>query len=138
MLSESPLRTIDDIENVFNLHIKSGADVTTTVASSRRNPYFNQVKRTPNGVKKVIESEYTARQQAPEVYDMNVSIYAYKPEYLATGKGVLEGYCEVVEMYDTAVLDLDKEDDFELMQIIAEYLYAHKIRFSEVRDNIPE
>ena len=29
-------------------------------------------------------------------------------------------------MMDTAVLDLDHENDFELMQVIAEYLVKHK------------
>lgn len=100
----SPLRTVEDLEHVIDKHINLGADVTTTVATARRNPYFNQVKRTEHGVKKVIESNYTARQQAPEIFDMNASIYAYEPRYLSTAKGVLDGYCEIVEMSDTGVL----------------------------------
>ena len=40
---------------------------------------------------------------------MNASIYAYRPEYLRAGKGVLDGYCEAVEMDDTGILDLDHE-----------------------------
>ena len=75
----SPLRTVADLENVIAKQIEKKADVTTTVATARRNPYFNQVKRTEHGVKKVIESNYTARQQAPEIFDMNASIYAYNP-----------------------------------------------------------
>lgn len=132
----SPLRTVSDIEKVVRLHTLSGADVTTTVASARRNPYFNQVKKTEHGYKKVIESSYTARQQAPEIFDMNASIYAYKPDFLSSGKGVLDGYCEVVEMYDTGVLDLDHENDFELMEVIAQYLFKTKQGFKEVYDNI--
>ena len=46
---------------------------------------------------------------------MNASIYAYKPEYLKSERGVLDGYCEMVEMYDTGILDLDHEKDFELI-----------------------
>ena len=64
-------------------------------------------------------SNFTARQQAPEIYDMNASLYAYSPEFLKSGKGVLDGYCECIEMYDTGVLDLDHEIDFELMEVIA-------------------
>lgn len=136
----SPLRTVRDLEAVINKHISSGAsgaDVTTTVAPARRNPYFNQVKKTEHGFKKVIESDFTARQQAPEIYDMNASIYAYKPEYLKTGKGVLDGYCEMVEMYDTAVLDLDHENDFELMETVAEHLFETKPGFKAVYENAP-
>lgn len=132
----SPLRTVEDLSNVIKMHLETGADVTTTVAAARRNPYFNQVKRTEHGVKKVIESDFTARQQAPEIFDMNASIYAYKPEYLKTGKGVLEGYCEIVEMYDTGILDLDHENDFELMEVIAEYLIGKHEGFCEIYEHI--
>lgn len=132
----SPLRTVEDLEKVITLHAEKQADVTTTVATARRNPYFNQVKRTEYGVKKVIDSNYTARQQAPEIYDMNASIYAYKPEFLKTGKGVLDGYCEIVEMYDTGILDLDHENDFELMEVVAKYLFENKDGFREMFDNL--
>ena len=133
----SPLRTVEDLEKVIALHEGKQADVTTTVATARRNPYFNQVKRTEHGVKKVIDSNYTARQQAPEIYDMNSSVYAYKPEFLKTGKGVLDGYCEIVEMYDTGILDLDHENDFELMEVVAGYLFEKRDCFREVMENIP-
>lgn len=133
----SPLRTVTDLEHVIEKQLETSADVTTTVATARRNPYFNQVKRTQHGVKKVIASNYTARQQAPEIFDMNASIYAYKPEFLSSGMGVLDGYCEIVEMYDTGILDLDHENDFELMEVIATYLFDKYEGFREIRDNIP-
>lgn len=133
----SPLRTISDIENLVRVHLEKGADVTTSVAPSRRNPYFNQVKKTEHGYRKVIESDYTARQQAPEIFDMNASLYAYNPEYLKSGRGVLEGYVECIEMYDTGILDLDHENDFELMEIIARHLFETKASFAEIYHNIP-
>ncbi len=133
----SPLRTVEDLEKVISVHQSTGADVTTTVATARRNPYFNQVKRTGHGVRRVIESDFTARQQAPEIYDLNASIYAYNPQYLNTGKGVLEGYCEIVEMYDTGILDLDHENDFVLMELIANYLIKNNDGFRKVYENIP-
>lgn len=132
----SPLRTVDDLEKVIEVQSEKKADVTTTVAAARRNPYFNQVKRTERGMKKVIESNFTARQQAPEIFDMNASIYAYKPEYLKSGKGVLDGYCEMVEMYDTGILDLDHENDFELMEVVAKYLINKYEKFGEIYNNI--
>ena len=132
----SPLRTVIDMENLIKKHRETKADVTTSVTDARRNPYFNQLKRTEHGFKKVIESDFTARQQAPEVFDMNASLYAYNPEYLMTGKGVLDGYCECIEMKDTGVLDLDHENDFALMEIIAEYLFKTDNGYGEVKDNI--
>ena len=132
----SPLRTVEDLEKVICVHSKKKPDVTTTVTTARRNPYFNQVKKTDHGVKKVIESKFTARQQAPEIFDMNASIYAYNPAFLSSGKGVLEGYCEIVEMYDTGILDLDHENDFELMEVIARYLFDNNISFRSIFVNI--
>jgi len=132
----SPLRTADDLANVVKLHMEKQPDVTTTVATARRNPYFNQVKRTEKGYKRVIESNFTARQQAPDIFDMNASIYAYTPEFLKSGKGVLDGYCECVEMADTGVLDLDHENDFELMEVIAKYFFENKKEYAEVYKNI--
>lgn len=133
----SPLRTVADLEAVIRKQAASGADVTTTVAPARRNPYFNQVKRTERGVTKVIESGFTARQQAPEIYDMNASIYAFRPAFLQTAESLWEGYCEIVEMMDTGVLDLDHESDFELMEVIADYLFRTNKAFSAIRDHIP-
>ena len=133
----SPLRTVTDLENVIAMQLEKQADVTTTVTTARRNPYFNQVMRTGHGVQKIIASSYTSRQQAPEIFDMNASIYAYRPAYLALEKGVLDGYCEIVEMYDTGILDLDHENDFELMEVIAKYLFQDKDVFREIYNNIP-
>ena len=132
----SPLRRVRDIDELLKKHFEKKPDVTTSVVPARRNPYFNQLMHADKGMKKVVASNYTARQQAPEVFDMNASIYAYSPEYLKTGKGVLDGYCEVIEMYDTGILDLDHENDFELMEVIAAYLFKKDPEFGEIRDNI--
>ena len=67
---------------------------------------------------------------------MNASLYAYSPEFLESGKGIFEGKCDVIKMLDTAVLDLDHEQDFEFMQVIAQYLFDNYLEFCEVRDNI--
>ena len=132
----SPLRTVSDIEALLKVHAEKHPDVTTSVTPARRNPYFNQVMRSDKGVRRVIESSLTARQQAPVVYDMNASLYAYSPKYLASGKGVLDGHCEIIEMYDTGILDLDHENDFELMEVIAKYLFEEYPSFKELKDNI--
>lgn len=132
----SPLRRVKDIENLLETHVRTQADVTTSVTESRRNPYFNMVKKADNGYKRVIESSFTARQQAPQIYDMNASLYAYKPVFLFSGKGILDGHCECIFMYDTGILDLDHENDFELMQVIAEYLFNKNSEFSEIKQNI--
>lgn len=132
----SPLRTVEDIENLINKKIETSCDVAFSVTDSRRNPYFNMVKKVEKGYVRVLESNFVTRQEAPEMFDMNASMYAYSPEYLRTGKGVLDGYCEIIKMYDTGILDLDHENDFELMEVIAKYIYEKKPEFGEIRNHI--
>lgn len=132
----SPLRKVKDIDNLIKKHIETVADVTTSVTRARRNPFFNQLKKMKHGYKKVCESDFTARQQAPEIYDMNASLYAYKPSFLISGRQILDGYVEIIEMYDTGILDLDHENDMELMEVIAKYLFESDIEFGEIYDNI--
>ena len=41
-------------------------------------------------------------------------------------------------MMDTAVLDIDHENDFELMEVIANYLLREQMEFRIIRDNVME
>lgn len=132
----SPLRTVEDVEMLINKKKETECDVAFTVTDARRNPYFNMVKKGEHGYERVISSNCVARQQAPEIFDMNASIYAYSPAFLMSGKGMFEGYCEVSKMLDTGILDLDHENDFGLMEVIAKYLFENKEQFAEVYDNI--
>lgn len=128
----SPLRRIKDIRALIEKYSSGLYDVVFSVTESRRNPYFNMVKEQGDGCKRVIDSEFTARQQAPAIYDMNASMYAYLPEFLRMEKGIFDGKCGMISMIDTAVLDIDNENDFELMQIIGKYLFEKNEDFGEV------
>ncbi|WP_342420763.1 acylneuraminate cytidylyltransferase family protein [Paenibacillus sp. FSL E2-0178] len=132
----SPLRTVGDLQSLIDKKAGCAADVVFSVTDSRRNPYFNMVKQSPEGYVRVIDSSFDARQQAPEIFDMNASLYAYTPSFLKSGKGIFEGRCDVIRMTDTAVLDIDNENDFELMEVIAEYLFRSHEEMSVVRMNI--
>jgi len=132
----SPLRSLKDIENLVEKKLNSDADVVFSVTDSRRNPYFNMVMKTEKGYERVIRSNFNARQEAPEIFDMNASMYAYSPEFLKSGRGIFEGKCDVIKMMDTAVLDIDHESDFEMMEIIAKYYYCKKQDMEVINDNL--
>ena len=56
-----------------------------------------------------------------------------KSAYVDTAKEIISGARNLVnsgelEMYDTGILDLDNENDFELMEVIADYLFSKYIR----------
>lgn len=132
----SPLRTEQDIENLIIKYIENLPDVVFSVTESRRNPYFNMVCKKDGVIKKVIESNFTSRQQAPIVYDMNASLYAYSPTFLKTNLNVLGGKSEIIIMKDTAVLDLDKQNDLAYMEVIANYLVNNEVDFKCLYENI--
>lgn len=132
----SPLRTLADIEALLEKRESSKAGVVFTVTQSRRNPYFNMVKQNEDGTcSKVIESDFTARQQAPLVFDMNASMYAYSLDFMESKSSIFDAPCDFTIMKDTAVLDLDYPEDLELMQVIARYLFDTDAEMGAVQDN---
>jgi len=133
----SPIRTVRHIADAVDKRASGDYDVVFSVAEARRNPYFNMVEEMPDGsCQKVIESTFTARQQAPLLYDMNASIYAWKPEFLrqnTTGLFLVPDVrCSFVEMQDTGILDIDSEWDFSLMEHIALFMKNHDKEIANV------
>ena len=123
----SPLRTVQDIKNAIDKKtIRNDVDVVYSVAPSRRNPYFNMVKEENGFFCKAVPSNYTTRQEAPVFYDMNASIYAYSPDALRNKEHAtfFNSGCDAIVMADTGILDIDSEEDYELMQVIAKYLFV--------------
>ncbi len=120
----SPMRRVRDIENIISEYKKGIYDLVFSVVEARRSPYFNMVEKKSDGYfRKICESNYTARQQAPKIYEMNASIYAYSPSFLKNEiKGTILDYkCGISVMNDYLVLDIDSEDDFEMMQRLHEF-----------------
>lgn len=131
----SPLRTLHDIENAINKKVeREDVDVVYSVTDSRRNPYFNMVKQEEGYFCKAIQSNYTARQQAPSFYDMNASIYAYSPNALRIKNHAIffNDRCDAIIMKDTGILDIDAEEDYDLMQVIGKYLFETNCLYREV------
>jgi CMP-N,N'-diacetyllegionaminic acid synthase len=121
----SPLRTVDDIYGVINTAMSNeDADGAFSVTKARRSPYFNQVKKDDDGFyRTVIRTNAVARQQVPEVFDMNASIYVFKPSFLKKiEQGLFSGKMLVYYMPDTVVLDIDDENDMNLLEVVAKYL----------------
>ena len=130
----SPLRTVEDVKNAIERKKqRNDVDVVYSVAPSRRNPYFNMVKEDNGFFYKAIPSNFTTRQEAPVFYDMNASIYAYSPDALRNKEHAtfFNSNCDAVVMKDTGILDIDSEEDYELMQVIAKYLYENDETFKE-------
>lgn len=133
----SPLRQIDDVINAFKE--KTGNpqyQMIYSVCESRRNPYFNMVKVENGFAQTFCPTSFTTRQEAPSVYDMNASIYVMDASSIRNDindRLFNTSKMGVYEMYDTAVLDIDSEQDFELMEVIAKHLYEKIDSFRQVQ-----
>lgn len=134
----SPMRRIADIEGTLSRVFQDEyADIAYSVTRARRSPYFNMVCKKENGYfDKVLMSSYTSRQETPVCYDMNASIYAYRRDYLVNFENKLERNALIWLMNDTGVLDIDSEADYELMQIIVEYIAKRDNEIQEIINNI--
>lgn len=134
----SPIRTVNDIYECLNKKVNnSNLDVVFSVVDSRRNPSFNMVEEFDNNiVRKVIDSNFTARQQVKPCYDMNASIYVYNRDTLIKDdfNNVFDGNCGVYKMKDTGILDIDCENDFELLEVISDYLFKKDKNLKVIRD----
>ena len=65
---------------------------------------------------------------------MNGSIYVLRDSFAREDakRLILDSKIVLHQMYDTAVLDIDSEEDFEFMQIIADYLFVKKENFARM------
>ena len=129
----SPLRNLSDIEGTINQVLENEkCNFAYSVVKSRRNPYFNMVCKNEQGFfDRVIPSNYTARQQVPECFDMNASIYVYAKDYLLD-MCMENRFALIWEMPDSAVLDIDNENDFEVMEILLKYYWEHE-RYLDIK-----
>lgn len=116
----SPLRRISDIKKGLERIETNNFDCIFSVVPARRNPYFNMVEKKDGKVKKIVEQEYFSRQTAPEVFDMNASIYFYKGASLGNEikKLPFDGKYDFFIMKDYGIIDIDNEEDFYLTELI--------------------
>ena len=133
----SPLRQAQDLVRAMELfEAEPGLDLVLSAAPSRRNPYFDMGRLDENGyLCRVIENNFTARQQAPACYDVNASLYIFARDFvLGEGaKDLWKGRLRIYEMIDTGVLDIDSEEDHLLMEVIGSHLYKTAEGFAAVQ-----
>ncbi|NBI70643.1 acylneuraminate cytidylyltransferase family protein [Clostridiaceae bacterium] len=131
----SPMRRVEDIEAaVAALTADENTDLVFSAVAGRRNPYFNMVEERNGYFRKVCAAAYKARQQAPHIYELNASIYVYRPAFLAgpIEKSILDYNGTIVRMPDYLVLDIDSEEDFRQMEFVMDYFREQDSGLAEV------
>lgn len=117
----SPLRSIEDIVASFQQFLKNKNDNLITAMPSRRSPYFNLVELDPQGrvaLSKQIENTVVRRQDAPETFDMNASIYIWTREALLNNKTLFTEKTGLYVMPEERSIDIDAELDFEFVEFL--------------------
>jgi CMP-N,N'-diacetyllegionaminic acid synthase len=117
----SPLRNIEDIKASVALLENSDASNVITGSRARRSPYFNLVERDPSGMvrpSKKLATEIIRRQDAPECFDMNASIYAWKRADFFYSTSVFQEKTRLYEMPESRSWDIDSEMDLEFVAFL--------------------
>lgn len=134
----SPLRRVADIENILDIYAADNlCDLVFSAVKARRNPYFNMVEGKTDGFYgTVCRSGFTARQQAPTVYEMNASIYAYRPVFLQSGinRPITDYRCGISAMPDYLVLDIDSEEDLLMLELLYSYFVKADRALGDIRE----
>jgi len=128
----NPLRSPLDIEQAYRLFVARKNPVLFSVTRARRNPYFNQVRAyrdfisTPAGDE---QSTVYRRQDAPDVYDLNCSIYIYDRDWLMFRENLtpIIPNATLYLMKDWQAFDLDTPVDWEIVKMLySKYMKGKK------------
>lgn len=117
----SPLRITKDIEGAVKLLEDKNVSNVITGCPARRSPYFNLVERDEMGyarLSKPPEKTITCRQDAPECFDMNASIYVWNRAGLIGSKSIFNADTLLFVMPEERSIDVDHEWEFEYVEFL--------------------
>jgi N-acylneuraminate cytidylyltransferase len=117
----SPLRSVEDVESAIVQRIQDQADVCISVTPANRSPYFNMVKRNPDGFVELVtppSNEVSRRQDAPEVFDITTVVYATTPRFVLENYGIFSGKVTSTTVPKERAVDIDDIYDFKLAEAI--------------------
>ena len=118
----APLRIVDDIRGAVELLDTSDAANVVSAMASRRSPYFNLVERDEAGrvhLSKQPTTPIARRQDAPECFDLNASVFVWTRGALFSGNDYVLGDDTLLfEMPEERSIDIDTEIDFRFVEFL--------------------
>jgi len=117
----SPLREVNDIITAFNKFIHDRNDNLITAMPSRRSPYFNLIETDPDGkvhLSKTLNNSIVRRQDTPNSYDMNASIYIWKRDVILNENSLFLENTGLYIMPEERSIDIDTELDYKFVEFI--------------------
>jgi CMP-N,N'-diacetyllegionaminic acid synthase len=116
----SPLRSADDIKNAVKLLDVQNVSNVITGVPARRSPYFNMVELDQNGIARLPKppiNKFFRRQDSPQCYDMNASIYVWKRKCLLESDSIWNEQTRLYVMSEESI-DIDSELDFKIVEFL--------------------
>jgi len=115
----TPLRKAKDVDKSIELLFKKNTDNVFSVTEAHKNPYFNMVEiNKDEKVTLVKQGAYTNRQSAPDVFDMNSSIYVWWKDVLKNSKSLFPGKTSIYLMPKERSVDIDDYIDFKVAAML--------------------
>ena len=119
----APLRIKRDIIDAVNLIKLPNTANVITGCPARRSPYFNLVEKLDGDyvkLSKTLDSDCLRRQDSPECFDMNASIYVWTRDSLLSSDSVIGSQTRILEMPEDRSVDIDTEFDLEVVTLLME------------------
>lgn len=115
----APLRTPADIRACWETLLRPQTDLVFSVYPADKNPYFNMVELEDGYARlsKAAPAAVTRRQDAPAVYAMNASIYAWRRDHLMED-GRLFGPRTRVHVMSADTHDIDSPLDLAFLEFL--------------------
>lgn len=117
----SPLRFVEDIQDVFRLMQFEKRRIMITGTHARRSPYFNLVERKSDGgigLCKKLKVPVLRRQDTPVCFDMNASIYFWNRQALLGCDTIFGSGTGIYVMPEERSIDVDSELDFRIVEML--------------------
>jgi N-acylneuraminate cytidylyltransferase/CMP-N,N'-diacetyllegionaminic acid synthase len=122
----APIRTPEDIREAVQLFETTNASNVITGVPARKSPYFNLVEKTVDGCVKLAKEPgepIVRRQDTPECFDMNASIYVWGDDSLFENEAAVIGaQTRLYEMEEHQAYDIDSEIDFVIVEAILNHI----------------
>ncbi|MBX9853402.1 MAG: acylneuraminate cytidylyltransferase family protein [Cytophagaceae bacterium] len=113
----SPFRKKQHLEEALKLY-QNYFDMVVSVMLTKSNPYFKLMKEEDGYLRKILEGDYTSRQSAPEVFELNGAIYIISVSSL---REMTIGDFKKVKKYqmdELSSIDIDTKLDWDWAELL--------------------
>jgi N-acylneuraminate cytidylyltransferase/CMP-N,N'-diacetyllegionaminic acid synthase len=115
----APLRHPEDILGALELLKTTNSDNVITGTPAHRSPYFNLVETNEQGIVHLSKQPRAAvdrRQDSPECFDMNASIYVWRRHALFENETLFTKSTRLFVMPRERSIDIDSQADFGMVE----------------------